>query len=140
MGINHFPERVWRERGCRPAALGAALVATLVFAAPQARAGGSVSFSFGLPIYAAPPVVYGPPLAYGPPLDYGSSGYAPGSYYPPPAGAPSATVTPVSPQNGSAGGTGTCKEYQTTTTIDGTQQQTHGTACLQADGTWRLMN
>jgi surface antigen len=31
----------------------------------------------------------------------------------------------------------TCREYQTTTTIDGKPQPTRGTACLQPDGTWR---
>jgi hypothetical protein len=135
MGTIHIPASAWQERRHRLATVGGALIVALMVAAPQAWAGGSVSFSVGFPIFAAPPVVYGPPLIYGPPV-----AYAPGSYYPEPAGAPSATVTPANPQSGSAAGMQPCREYQTTTTIDGTPQQSHGTACLQPDGTWRLMN
>jgi hypothetical protein len=34
----------------------------------------------------------------------------------------------------------TCREYQTTATIDGKPQQLHGTACLRPDGTWQFMH
>ncbi len=33
-----------------------------------------------------------------------------------------------------------CREYQQLVTIDGKQQQSHGTACRQADGSWKIMN
>lgn len=33
-----------------------------------------------------------------------------------------------------------CREYQATLNIGGAAQASHGTACLQPDGTWRLMN
>jgi len=47
-------------------------------------------------------------------------------YYVPMAGNPSSTNSANQ----------TCREYQTTTTIDGKPQPTRGTACLQPDGTW----
>ena len=39
----------------------------------------------------------------------------------------------------SAGGSGTCREFQTTITIDGKPQPAHGTVCQQPDGSWRLV-
>ncbi len=33
-----------------------------------------------------------------------------------------------------------CREYQTTVTIAGTGQPGYGTACLEPDGTWRVVN
>jgi surface antigen len=32
-----------------------------------------------------------------------------------------------------------CREYQSTVTIDGRPQPTYGRACLQPDGTWRIV-
>jgi surface antigen len=32
------------------------------------------------------------------------------------------------------------REYQMTSTIGGVPQKNYGTACLQADGTWRIVN
>jgi len=32
----------------------------------------------------------------------------------------------------------TCREYQTTVTVDGRNQSAYGTACRQGDGTWKL--
>jgi surface antigen len=31
-----------------------------------------------------------------------------------------------------------CREYQQTVTIDGKQEQAHGTACREPDGTWKV--
>lgn len=31
-----------------------------------------------------------------------------------------------------------CREYQQTVTIDGKSERAHGTACRQADGSWRI--
>jgi hypothetical protein len=131
MGTVHIPPRRGRKWRLGLAAVGGAVA--VVVAGAQAWAGGSVSFSLGVPIFAGPPVVYGPPV-YGPPVGYAPP---PAYYYPEPAGSQSTTVMP---QGGSAYSTQTCKEYQTITTIDGAPQQSHGTACLQPDGTWRLMN
>ena len=33
-----------------------------------------------------------------------------------------------------------CREYQRTVFIDGMPQASYGTACLQADGVWRIVN
>ena len=48
------------------------------------------------------------------------------------------TVTPTRTYAGDAGQP--CREYQTAVTIDGRTTQGYGTACRQADGTWRLVN
>lgn len=32
-----------------------------------------------------------------------------------------------------------CREYQTTVTVEGRQQPSFGTACLEADGAWRIV-
>jgi hypothetical protein len=59
-------------------------------------------------------------------------------YYPPPASAEPATDGPTA--SGPSGGDGYCREYQTTARINGVMQPTYGTACLQPDGTWRIVN
>jgi surface antigen len=51
---------------------------------------------------------------------------------PPPPGAP--TVAPA----GSTGRT-ECREFQQTITINGKTEKAYGTACRQADGTWRIV-
>ncbi|HCM83469.1 MAG TPA: hypothetical protein PKW15_05555 [Alphaproteobacteria bacterium] len=33
-----------------------------------------------------------------------------------------------------------CREYQTRTTIGGQRERSYGTACLQPDGSWEIMN
>jgi len=57
--------------------------------------------------------------------------YPPAVVYAPPATEVSVSATPV------AGGAN-CREFQTTVTIDGKRQAAVGTACRQADGTWRV--
>ena len=70
------------------------------------------------PAYSAPaPAYYAPPPVY---------------YTPPPA-----TAVPPVAQDQAPGQT--CREYQSTTTIDGRPQRTYGTACLQPDGTWQIV-
>ena len=73
--------------------------------------------------YAAPPpgYYYAPVPAYGAPVP----AYAP----PPMAAAPA--------QQGYS--TANCREYSSTITIDGQDQRSYGTACLQADGSWRIV-
>jgi hypothetical protein len=106
-------------------------------AAPgAAEARGFVGFGFGVPLgppayYPPPPVYYAPlpPVYYPPPAYY----YPPPAYYPPPqASAPPSTV-------GDSAQDQTCREYQSTTTIDGRPQPSYGTACLQPDGTWHIV-
>jgi surface antigen len=50
----------------------------------------------------------------------------------------SGTVTPTKTYQ-TADGT-YCREYQATVLIDGKQERANGTACRQADGTWRVVN
>ena len=60
-----------------------------------------------------------------------------------PASAPKGPV--LSPPGGRVAQTpptaeGPCREFQTTIVIDGKSEPAHGTACQQADGTWRVVN
>ena len=88
----------------------------------SAQARGFVSFHFGVPLVAGPPAYYyPPPVYYYPPPGYV---YQPPAYVSQPAPAP--------PQQA-------CHEYQTTATIDGRPQPAYGRACLQPDGTWRIV-
>src|SRR5512139_2453204 len=50
----------------------------------------------------------------------------------------SGTVTPTKTYQ-TANGT-YCREYQTTVLIEGKQERATGTACRQADGSWRVVN
>jgi surface antigen len=50
----------------------------------------------------------------------------------------SGTVTPTKTYQ-TADGT-YCREYQTTVLIDGKQERATGTACRQADGSWKVVN
>jgi hypothetical protein len=117
-----------RIRGSRKAMiwLAAALAAAMLLPG-AAAARGFVAFGFGFPL--GPPAYYYPPPAYYyPPPAY----YAPPPpvyYYPPPSYAPSAAYSQGQ----------TCREYQTTAIIEGRPQPSYGTACLQADGTWKIV-
>ena len=97
---------------------GFALSVVALATAPAAHARVVVGVGLGFPTplyYSPPPVVYAPPpVIYAPP--------PPVAYVPAPAAQPQ------------------CREYQTQTMIDGRPQPSHGTACLQPDGTWRLVN
>jgi hypothetical protein len=70
------------------------------------------------PLFVPPPtVIYAPPAYHVPPPP------APVVYSPPPA--------PAAEQQ--------CREYQSTTMINGQPQQIVGTTRLQPDGTWRIV-
>jgi hypothetical protein len=101
-------------------------------AAPgAAEARGFFSLGFDFPLVAGPPAYYYPPppaYYYPPPQAY----YPPPAYSGYPAYPPMVSAAPTQPS-------GTCREYQTTTIIGGVPQQTYGTACLQPDGTWRIV-
>ena len=107
---------------------GAGLAAALPSAA-QAR--GFVSIGIGVPLVPGPAYYYPPPpvVAYPPPAPVY---YAPAPVYAPPP-ATAYAPPPAEPQ-------GECREYQSTTTIAGQPQSMVGTACLQPDGTWRIVN
>jgi len=121
-----------RAKSNRKAALALAAGLLGLAAALPSVAQAHDSFRFGLGFTAplGPPAYYYPPPAYYPP--------APAYYYPPPAyyAPPQGYAPPAAP---SAGQGGNCREYQSTTTIDGRKQPTYGTACLQPDGSWRIV-
>lgn len=133
----------------RALALGALAVAAVVSAMPgSAAARGSVSVGIGVapvfPVYPdygyyPPPRHYRPPptVLYAPPPPVVYYDPPPAVVYaPPPAAVP---VNPAGPGYRAANGQ-QCREYQTTTMIAGRPQATFGTACLMADGTWRIVN
>ncbi|WP_247894553.1 hypothetical protein [Azospirillum sp. B510] len=137
----------------RAVALGAvvlaAVAATAVMSVPgAAEARTSVSVGIGVGVgpvfpsygyyhpyryYAPPPPVvqyYAPP----PVVQY----YAPPPVvYAPPA--PAYGVDPAGPVFYSRGGQ-QCREYQSNAVVGGRAQPVYGTACLQSDGTWRIVN
>ncbi|MGE5476703.1 MAG: RT0821/Lpp0805 family surface protein [Bacteroidales bacterium] len=49
----------------------------------------------------------------------------------------SGTVTPTRTYEAASGQF--CREYQTTVNIEGRNEQAYGTACRQADGSWRVV-
>jgi opacity protein-like surface antigen len=73
-------------------------------------------------VHRTPPVIYGAPAYYGPPAyesrgrSYGDAGYA---------SAPSSSSY--------------CREFIRQANIGGRLQDVYGTACLQPDGSWRIM-
>ena len=111
---------------------GGLTIAAAAVALAPAPASARVVLGFGIglplvaPVYPAP--VYYPPYPYAPP---------PVAYYPPPA-APAAAPPPVAAAPAPTGGD--CREYSSTQVIDGQPQQVFGRACLQPDGTWRIMD
>ena len=139
-----------RIRRLAPAGVAALALATCVAAAPAAA--DSFSFSsrsgpvyaypyhhhhhrywgpvYSYRYYAPPPVYYAPP----PPVVYVPAPvYGPSSYAPPVAAQPASPVYQAA--NGQY-----CREYQTTVTVAGRPQPSYGTACLQPDGVWRVVN
>ena len=81
---------------------------------------------FGPPIYYRPP----PPVVYVPPAPV---------YVPGPVSSEPLRVNPAGPSYRSSNGL-TCREYQTTISVGGRLQNAYGTACLQPDGQWRVVD
>lgn len=50
------------------------------------------------------------------------------------------TVTPTRTLPPEAGQPGPCREFQQTVTIGGREQRAYGTACRQADGSWKIQS
>ena len=84
--------------------------------------------------YPPPPVYVAPP----PPVVYYEPAPAPAVVFTQPQPAP-VTVNPAGPAYTARNGQ-LCREYQTTLMIGGVPQPSHGIACQQPDGTWRMMN
>jgi hypothetical protein len=138
MQIPNVTSRPRRILGRLSVLAGVLAAAILLFGASPASARVFVHLGIGVPVFAGPPVFYGPPPYYYPPPPPPAY-YAPpppASYYPPPASAEPAGP----PESNGAYSTETCREYQTTTRIDGAMHPSYGTACLQPDGTWRIVN
>jgi hypothetical protein len=151
-------------------AAAAALIALATVPGAAEAGGSSVHLGVGIgipccgPAYYYPPPYYGyyppPPAYYYPPpaVTYApppAAGYAPPpatGYAPPPAtgyAPPPATASTdvsalpadaVTLREGRDSNGNYCREYQTTSTVDGNQVQTYGTACLRPDGRWQIIN
>lgn len=114
--------------------------ASAVASSPAAAHGGTktiigLNFGFGFPAwpYYYPPYYYPPPVVYAPPPVV----YAPSAVvYAQPA---PVMVTPA-PRPYVARNGQTCREYQSTAVIGGMMRPVYGTACLQPDGAWRIVN
>jgi len=139
---------------------GAVLALASLALLPEPAAADSFSFSYstgkhyyGRPYYGRP-YYYGHRHYYGPPR-YAYHYYGPRYYYPPPVvyyhpppppvvyvpvpRGPAIAAQPASPVYQTPQGQ-YCREYQGTLNIGGQPQPSYGTACLQPDGTWKLMN
>ena len=79
------------------------------------------------PVYAAP--VYAPP-AYDP-------AYRQGAYRPYP---PAQVYRQPDPYAGTQYSQNYCRQYNGSVNVNGNTYPSYGTACLQPDGTWRLVN
>jgi hypothetical protein len=101
-----------------------------------AEARSRAYFSIGVPLYLGPPAYYYPPP---PPVYYYPPPPPPVYYAPPPAAYAPPPVAYVPPAPAAPAMAQTCREYQSTVTINGTPQATFGTACLQPDGSWRIV-
>lgn len=55
-----------------------------------------------------------------------------------PASGNQGTITPT--RAGTTSDGAACREYQQTVTIGGKTEKAYGTACKQADGSWKIMN
>ena len=106
--------------------------AALVLAPGPAAARVRVGIGIGIPLFgpAYPAPAYYPPVYYAPPYAYAPVYAPPPAYYAPPQQA-------YAPAPSSAS---QCREYNSTTVIGGVPQQMVGTACLQPDGSWRIIN
>jgi len=113
----------------RVLALAALVSALMLVAVPAASAHSRTVFSLGFvfapPLYdPPPPVYYYPPVYYAPPP----------AVYVQPAPIAAQPASPSYQRNGQI-----CREYRTTVVIGGVQRPSYGTACLQPDGSWRIV-
>ena len=99
----------------------AGLLVVLMTSVPAvARSHTRVFLGFGA-FFGPPAYYYGPPAYYAPPVYY----YPPPVYYVPP---PVQLVRPY------------CREYRGDAIVDASGQPFYGTACLQPDGRWHIVN
>lgn len=138
------------RRGLCLGAVAVAAMLSAVSGSAEARGTVSVGIGFGLypayPSYPAYPTYdyyrphrhYRPPpvVMYAPPPPVVLYRQPPPVVYAPP---PSIAADPAGPIYRSGNGQ-QCREYQSSVTIGGRPQPVYGTACLQADGTWRIVD
>lgn len=106
---------------------------------------GGLTFGFGGPLYSdpyyrRPPVVvyrYAPPprVVYVTPPPTVVYAAPPQVVYESPAPVHAVPASPVYTDSSGR----SCREYQTTVTVGGAAQPGYGTACLEADGSWRIV-
>ncbi len=84
--------------------------------------------------YAPPPTYYG----YQQPAGYAPAYAAPQGYAAPPAYVPQAVPAPVA--QAPAYSANYCRDFTQTIIIDGVEKNAYGKACLQPDGSWRIVN
>jgi hypothetical protein len=111
------------------AALALAGVAAMILLPVAAQARSSIGFSFGVPLGPAPYYAPPPPPAYYP---YHAPP-PPVVYAPPPAiyAPPAPAAAPTSQEH--------CREYQSQGSFGGAPGVVYGTACLQPDGSRRIV-
>ena len=124
------------------AAMAGSIVLVSEASPAAAHSGTFIGLNFGFayapyPYYAPyyypqPYYYYPPPVVYVPPPVV----YAPAPVYTQPA---PRVVNPASAPYVARNGQ-TCREYQTTSVIGGQRRAVYGTACLQPDGAWRIIN
>jgi surface antigen len=86
--------------------------------------------------YAPPPPAYAPAPVYVPaPYD---PAYRPGAYRQPYPPAP--VYSQPDPYAGAQYSQAYCRQYNGTVNVNGGRYPSYGTACLQPDGTWRIVN
>ncbi len=86
--------------------------------------------------YAPPPPAYVPPPVYAPP-PYDPA-YQQGAYQPPYPPAP--VYGQSDPYAGTQYSQAYCRQYNGSINVNGNNYPSYGTACLQPDGTWRMVN
>lgn len=82
-----------------------------------------------------PPPVYAPPVYAPPPYD---PAYQQGAYQPPAPPAP--VYAQPNPYAGTQYSQAYCRQYNGSINVNGNNYPSYGTACLQPDGTWRMVN
>lgn len=85
-------------------------------------------------VYVAPPPVY-----YAPPPPRVVYVNPPPAYYPPPPVVYQQAPPQTLPGGPLASADTQCREYQSTAVVNGQRVPSYGTACLQPDGSWRIV-
>ena len=101
--------------------------------------GSSINIGLG---FLFSPFAYGYPYSYPYGYPYGYYPYyAPAPVYVVPAERPPArVVTRQTTHTVTREKSAYCREYTKKILVDGKEEQAYGTACLQDDGSWRIMN